>query len=65
MLDGQINNEPPEKPDLTDGQTYEEIRELAPESLPGEKPSVLELLKSEQAEHEARLPLPSREERTL
>ena len=37
MLDGRLNNEPPERPDLTDGQTYEEIRELAPETLPGGK----------------------------
>lgn len=30
MLDGRLNNEPPVRPDLTDGQTDEEIRELVP-----------------------------------
>ena len=34
MIDGVINNEGVPKPDLTDGQTYAEIRELAPETLP-------------------------------
>ena len=34
MIDGRRNNEGVPKPDLTDGQTYEEIRELAPEMLP-------------------------------
>lgn len=63
MLDGRLNNEPPESPDLTDGQTYEEIRELAPESLPQEKPSLMEKLKSGRPEHEARSiepPIPER-----
>ena len=63
MLDGRLNNEPPERPDLTDGQTYEEIRELAPESLPEEKPSPMEKLKSGRLEHEARSiepPIPER-----
>ena len=63
MLDGRLNNEPPERPDLTDGQTYEEIRELAPESLPEEKPSLMEKLKSGRPEHEARSiepPIPER-----
>lgn len=50
-LDGRINNEPPARPDLTDGQTHEEIRELAPATLPGEKPSLLERLKAAQPEH--------------
>ena len=45
MLDGRLNNEPPVKPDLTDGQTYEEIQELAPETLPEEKSSILDRLK--------------------
>lgn len=54
MLDGRLNNEPPERPDLTDGQTYEEIKELAPETLPEEKPSVLDRLKADRPEHEAR-----------
>ncbi|MDL2294322.1 DUF4316 domain-containing protein [Ruminococcaceae bacterium OttesenSCG-928-D13] len=46
--DGLLNNIEPPKPDLTDGQTYDEIRELAPETLPKEihpakddKPSLL------------------------
>ena len=54
----------PERPDLTDGQTYEEIRELAPEMLPEEKPSLMEQLKTERPEHEARQtapPVPERE----
>ena len=42
MLDGRINNEAAPKADLTDGQTLEEIRELAPETLPKEKASVVE-----------------------
>jgi len=33
MIDGLVNNEAP-KLDLTDGQTHEEIKELAPETLP-------------------------------
>ena len=64
MLDGRLNNEPPERPDLTDGQTYEEIRELAPETLPEEKPSLMERLKAERPEHEAKQaapPVPERE----
>ena len=53
MLDGRLDNEPPERPDLTDGQTWEEIRELAPETLPEEtakKPSLMERLKGERPE---------------
>ena len=64
MLDGRLNNEPPERPDLTDGQTYEEVRELAPETLPEEKPSLMERLKAERPEHEAKQaapPVPERE----
>ena len=61
----QQNNEPPVKPDLTDGQTHEEIRELAPETLPEEKPSVLDRLKSERPEHEARQITPPVPERGL
>ena len=34
MIDGVPNNEGPSKPDLTDGATYEEIKELIPETLP-------------------------------
>lgn len=45
MIDGLHNNEAPPKPDLTDGQTWEEIRELAPETLPDEKASVLEQIR--------------------
>jgi len=41
MIDGSINNEK-SRLDLTDGQTHEELRELAPETLADEKPSVLE-----------------------
>ena len=42
MLDGVQNNIAVPKPDLTDGQTYEEVKALAPETLPdgnGEEPS--------------------------
>ena len=46
MIDGVRNNEGFPQPDLTDGQTYAEIRELAPETLPEEKPSVLEQIKA-------------------
>ena len=64
MLDGRLNNEPLERPDLTDGQTYEEIRELAPETLPEGKTSLMEKLKADRPEHEARqiaLSAPERE----
>lgn len=64
MLDGRLDNEPPERPDLTDGQTYEEIKELAPETLQPEKPSLMERLKADRPEHEAREiapPAPERE----
>ena len=64
MLDGRLNNAPPERPDLTDGQTYEEIKELAPETLPEEKPSLLDRLKADRTEHEVRQivpPVPERE----
>ena len=54
MLDGRLNNEPPVRPDLTDGQTYEEIQELAPGTLPEEKTSLMEKLKADRPEHEAR-----------
>ena len=66
MLDGRLNNEPPERPDLTDGQTYGEIRELAPETLPEEtpeKPSLMERLKAERSEHEAKQAAPLMAER--
>ena len=45
MIDGLRNNIAHAKADLTDGQTHEEVRELAPETLPDEKPSVLEQLR--------------------
>jgi len=44
MIDGIPNNEK-HRLDLTDGQTHEEIRELAPETLPEDKPSVLEQIR--------------------
>lgn len=65
MLDGRLNNEPPAKPDLTDGQTHEEIQELVPETLAEEKPSILDRLKSECLEHETRQIAPSVPEREL
>ena len=49
---------------LPDGQTYEEIRELAPETLPEGKTSLMEKLKADRPEHEARqiaLSAPERE----
>lgn len=64
MLDGRLNNEPPVRPDLTDGQTYEEIRELVPETLQEEKTSLMEKLKADRPEHEAKQiapPIPERE----
>ena len=45
MIDGLRNNMAVPKSDLTDGQTHEEPRELAPEALAGEKSSVLEQIK--------------------
>lgn len=63
MVDGQINNAPPERADLTDGQTHAEIAELAPETLPESRPSVLEKLKAELPERDARtvrIPEPER-----
>lgn len=92
MLNGTIDNEPPVRPDLTDGQTHEavgseaansrgirqmdmqayppgsllaEIRELAPQTLPGEKPSLMERLKADRPEHEARRMVPPDLERGL
>ncbi len=44
QIDGSINNEK-SRLDLTDGQTHEEISELAPASFPREKPSVLEQIR--------------------
>lgn len=65
MLNGTIDNEPPVRPDLTDGQTHEEIRELAPQTLPGEKPSLMERLKADRPEHEARQMVPPGLERGI
>lgn len=64
MIDGVINNLPPAKADLTDGQTYDEIMELAPETLPQEKPSVMERLKADiprPEEHDLAVTPPERE----
>ncbi len=66
MMDGRLDNEPPERPDLTDGQTWEEIRELAPETLPeetGEKPSLMERLKAGCPEYEEGKNVPAFPER--
>jgi hypothetical protein len=48
MIDGVPNNMGVPKPDLTDGQSYTEIRELAPETLPDGKPSVLKQIRDVQ-----------------
>ena len=49
QIDGLINNEGPRGADLTDGQTHDEIEELAPETLRrDEKPSILGELKKAQ-----------------
>ena len=52
MIDGLRNNLAAPKADLTDGQTHDEIQELAPETLPGvaasltdEKASVMEQIR--------------------
>lgn len=58
QIDGTINNEPPRRADLTDGQTHDEIAELAPETLPPkDKPSILGQLK--EATEEAAKPGPA------
>lgn len=44
MVDGMLNNEK-DRLDLTDGQTHEEIQELATETLPQEKPSVIKQIR--------------------
>jgi hypothetical protein len=44
MVDGALNNEK-NRLDLTDGQTHEEVRELAPETMPQEKSSVIEQIR--------------------
>lgn len=65
MIDGIVNNDPPVRADLTDGQTHEEVRELAPETLPNEKPSIMEKLRADRTEHEVRSFQPSPPERGL
>ena len=65
MIDGIVNNDPPIRADLTDGQTHEEVKELAPETLPNEKPSIMEKLRADRMEHEARGFQPSPPERGL
>lgn len=65
MVDGVINNEPPARADLTDGQTHDEIAELAPETLPDAKPSVMEQLKADLPEHPARTVQPQELDRGL
>lgn len=44
QIDGILGNAPARAADLTDGQTYDELRELAPGTLPEEKQSVLDRL---------------------
>lgn len=65
MIDGIVNNDPPIRADLTDGQTHEEVKELAPETLPNEKPSIMEKLRADRTEHEVRSFQPSPPERGL
>lgn len=65
MIDGIVNNDPPVRADLTDGQTHEEVKELAPETLPNEKPSIMEKLRADRMEHEVRGFQPSPPERGL
>ena len=62
QIDGVINNEGPRRADLTDGQTHEEIAELAPETLRDkDKPSILEQLK--EAKGDAAQPGQAREKK--
>jgi len=56
MIDGRINNQPSPRADLTDGQTHEEIRELAPGTLLEGKPSLLGQLERLKAEQPPRTP---------
>lgn len=64
QIDGIINNEGPRPADLTDGQTYDEIKELAPETLdrqdkPAAKPSILAQLR--EAKEDVAKPGPAKE----
>ena len=52
QIDGMINNQKP-RCDLTGGQSYDDLRELAPETLPEEKRSVLERLEQEREQSRA------------
>ena len=62
QIDGVINNEGPRRADLTDGQTHDEIEELAPETLRDkDKPSILEQLK--EAKGDAAQPGQAREKK--
>lgn len=62
MIDGLHNNEAVPPADLTDGQTWEEIRELAPETLPEAKVSVLEQIReAREAPAQPSKPKPERE----
>ena len=63
MLDGAINNEK-NRLDLTDGQTQEEIAELAPETLPQEKPSVLEQIREARKNMQPHTPSKARDKGT-
>lgn len=59
QIDGIINNEGPRPANLTDGQTYDEVKELAPETLsrgeePTGKPSILAQLR--EAKHDIAKP---------
>jgi hypothetical protein len=58
MIDGARNNLAAPKADLTDGQTHEELRELAPDTLKDEKPSVLAQIRD--AKKEPRKPAPKK-----
>ena len=46
QIDGILGNAPARSADLTDGQTYVELRELAPDTLPEEKQSILDRLEA-------------------
>lgn len=63
MIDGIVNNAPPARADLTDGQTYEEIKELALEILSNQKPSIMEKLKEAKTEKRSSLFQPDPPER--
>lgn len=65
MIDGVVNNTPPVRPDLTDGQTYDEIEALAPEMLPNDKPSIMEKLRADRTVQEAHFIQPAPPEREL